>query len=228
VALDFRLRGRRRRARPPGTRHARTALLLRPRWIQQPSEGDLTTIEELEQDCFARLRSGRRELRDRRRRRRLAIGPPADRAGVPAAQLLFEIAPGQTSKEVELELAHDLYIRGAALDPDGAPARDIRVSCVRRKGVLAHFEREVWTGRNGSFVLGPLIAGEYTVTADDDRSRSDAALHGASSSVQARAGDAGVLVQLRWAGTLAGSGVDAETGKPVEADVIASRHARVR
>src|SRR5262245_85766 len=171
-----------------------------PLWIRGLRKGDLTTAEDWEQgeECRARLRSaddGTFEIDDVGAGS-WAIGPPEDEEDLPAAQVVFEIEPRQSAEEVDLELARGKWIRGVALDPDGKPARDIHVSCAGIEERLAHFERDDWTRRDGSFALGPLLSDDYRVVAGG----SEDPLHGISTTVDARAGDQHIRVQLRWAG----------------------------
>jgi hypothetical protein len=143
-----------------------------------------------------------------------AWGLAACGEGLPEAQLLFEIAERQGTRELDLELARGLSIQGIVLDPEGRLARGASVSCSGQDSRLEHFRCSDWTEGDGAFALGPLLAGLYWVSA-----RPDDPLHAISERVPARAGESGVVVRLRWGSVLSGSVVDANTGEPAEAVV---------
>src|SRR5262249_1809076 len=139
--------------------------LPRPLWLNRRTEGDLVT--NVDGEPFAHLHSdsdGRFALDDLTPGS-WSIGPEEKTDDRPAAQGVFEIAPGETAKEVEVVLDRGLSIRGVALDPDGHPLRDVAVSCTGKSSGRAQFRCDSDSARDGSFTLGPLLRSDYEVEA---------------------------------------------------------------
>ena len=123
--------------------------------------------------------------------------------------MLVEIPAGETERQVELLVHRGLTITGKVLDPDGNPADQTNVSCDAAPIYVNSNGR-----KDGSFVLGPLAPGSYTLEAD-----SYFGGFANSESVRAEAGARDVVLRLRHAGKLSGRVVDATTGEGVTATI---------
>ena len=140
---------------------------------------------------------------------------------LPGTPLWLRVEPGAARKEVELRLDRGLWIRGVVLDPEGSALRGVQVVGAGPYGPLP------WdtSRRDGTFALGPLLAGSYRIRAeagDDPRSAP-------SETVELAAGSEGVVLRQRWGGIVSGRVVDQEE-RAVEAEVVLvgdgrSRHA---
>jgi len=128
------------------------------------------------------------------------------------AHRAFPIEVGTVSpQEILLRVDRGLYIRGRVVDPKGDPAQ---------ASVLALPEQELLLGiaftaevEEGAFVLGPLLAGRYRLTASGSVGDAE------SEPVLAESGDRDVLLRLRIGGRVEGQVVDGITGLPRSADV---------
>src|SRR6185503_2838168 len=107
---------------------------------------------------------------------------------------LVTIPPGAVEARVDLEVHCGLYIEGTVLGPDGRPAADAVVSA-------AVTEMDASTDALGVFRLGPLAPGEYGL-------RAWKSSFPRSAPVSARAGTAGVELQLELGGNLRVAVVD--------------------
>jgi hypothetical protein len=139
---------------------------------------------------------------------RMGSAPLAPDAIAPVA-MLVEIPAGAEAHEVELVVHRGLSISGKVLDPDGQPVGN---------GHVGAFAPSMWfsenTAKDGSFVLGPLGPGSYTLEADGY-----AGEFANSESVQAEAGARDVVLHLRRAGKLSGRVVDGATGEGLVAEI---------
>ena len=107
--------------------------------------------------------------------------------------------------EVIVRSDRGLSIRGRVVGPKGEPMPDVAVSAK----VDAKWSAEAASNGDGSFVLGPLVDGEYELTASPsrlhfragDQERPDASL-AKSAPLRARAGAQGVDLTLRQGGML--------------------------
>ncbi len=141
------------------------------------------------------------------------VGPapehrPTEDSLVPLARRV-EVPQGAAAVEVVVETHRALFVRGTVVDPDGEPTRDAHVFATAQDGMD-------WLGRNcepdGTYAVGPLAPGTYELWASGfDVADSDP--------VTARAGDEGVMLRLRSAGSLSGVTRDASSGEPVAAEV---------
>jgi hypothetical protein len=137
---------------------------------------------------------------------------PAD-ATAPFA-ILVDIQRGEAEHQVELVVHRGLTITGKVLDPDGKPVNNAGIGA--RTG-------ETWLGtscgEDGSFVLGPLLPGSYTLDASPSFHKELAR----SETVQVEAGAREVVLRLRSGGTLSGRVVDAGTGEGVASTIAVSQ-----
>ncbi len=131
------------------------------------------------------------------------IGPAASKSDPDAdprasPDPAFDVAPlaqpvriedGQASIDVTLRVDRGLYIRGHVVDAAGAPAIDARIHA-------AELERRLHSGgrtndADGSFVIGPLARGTYTIFASRFARDADSEPHVAT------AGESGLVLHLR-------------------------------
>jgi len=137
---------------------------------------------------------------------------PAD-ATAPFA-ILLEIPAGEAKHQVELVVHRGLTITGKVLDPDDKPVNDAGIQA--RTG-------PTWLGTScgadGTFVLGPLQPGTYTLEASPSFHKELAR----SETLQAEAGARDVVLRLRRGGGLSGRVVDAATGEGVASTVSVSQ-----
>lgn len=117
---------------------------------------------------------------------------------VPALGKLVVVREDETSA-VELVLARGLWIRGRLLDPRGEPASGARISCVGVNEALLWSRAETSSAEDGSFELGPLLPGRYTVSSFPGGEAHDAPFE----SVEVEAGTEGLELALILGGTLA-------------------------
>src|SRR4030095_17005169 len=137
---------------------------------------------------------------------------PAD-ATAPFATLV-EIQPGEAEHQIELVVHRGLRITGSLRDPDGKPVNNAGIEA--RTG-------ETWLGtsggEDGTFVLGPLLPGTYTLAASPSFHKGLAR----SEPLQAEAGARELVLRLRPGGTLSGRVVDAGTGEGVGSTIAVSQ-----
>ena len=146
------------------------------------------------------------------------LGPPGNirpgrkgrAAGVAASPVLVEIEPEPRRQEYRLEVSRGLFIRGTAVDGAGLPLAELEVS--------SHGAESFWTRsttkQDGSFVLGPLPAGEHEVRGEP-RERDGLA----QTSVDARAGDSDVVLRMIRPARVRGTVRDRTSNEPVRAKV---------
>lgn len=120
---------------------------------------------------------------------------------------LIEVQPEPGEQESILRVERGLFIRGRVVDPDGHPVGDSWVS----SRTSSFYGRSARCAADGSFALGPLVDGQYFLSA------SAQAGFRASEEVSARPGGEDLVLHLqRSAGSLrvrvveAGRGVGAE------------------
>jgi hypothetical protein len=130
------------------------------------------------------------------------IGPyhigAAPGGDVPALGKVVVVREDETSA-VELVLARGLWIRGRLLDARGEPASGARISCAGVDETLLWSRAETSSAEDGSFELGPLLPGRYTVNSSGGDTAHDAPFE----SVEVEAGTAGLELALQLGGTLA-------------------------
>jgi len=144
------------------------------------------------------------------------IGPAAGQASkepdleaVASLAELLEIPAGLARHELVLRVHRGLTIRGTVLDPQGAPASD---QFVWASGEAASHGVDCTSAEDGTFVLGPLVPGRFTLQVSSfDQTYAEP--------VEASAGDEGVVLRLLPAGTLRGTVRDGATGEVVAATV---------
>jgi len=136
---------------------------------------------------------------------------PAD-AAAPFA-ILVEIQTDEAEHQVELVVHRGLTITGKVLDPEGKPVNNAGVG--GRTG-------ETWVGtscgEDGTFVLGPLLPGSYTLDASPSFHKELAD----SEDVQAEAGAHDVVLRVGGGGKLSCRVVDAKSGEGVVAQIAVS------
>jgi protocatechuate 3,4-dioxygenase beta subunit len=174
-----------------------------PRFFQPFHSGE--EIEETKTDA-----EGRFAFRDVRHGR-WWVGPAAERGSqrdvgeaaiAPLAEVI-EIPEGATRQEISLQVSRGIYIRGRVVDPAGAA---VPQTFLRATADFATWLLMARTGENGTFTLGPLAPGLYSLIASGRP-------HADSEKVEARAGDDDVVVQLRAGGIMSGTVVDSATGR---------------
>jgi hypothetical protein len=133
--------------------------------------------------------------------------------GITAAPLDFEIVAGETDKDVELRANRGMYIRGRVLRPDGTAMDSSSVAIYAGSTQLHHSANAVCLF-DGSFVLGPLLAGTYNVVARENVEFAD------SQSVEVVAGAMDVVLTLRGRASLAGRVVEVAGGPGVRAMLL--------
>ncbi|MFH0944498.1 MAG: carboxypeptidase-like regulatory domain-containing protein [Planctomycetota bacterium] len=116
----------------------------------------------------------------------------------------FEVADGESTVEVIVEVYRGFYITGLVLDPDGQPAPDVSVHGYDPQGGGTRYSR---CEKDGRFQFGPVVPALYSLCAGETSSgfaRSDF--------VEARSGQAGVVLKLRRGASIWGQVKDALTG----------------
>ena len=113
--------------------------------------------------------------------------------------------------EVSLRTQKALGIRGVAVTPEGRPIKDAWILC-RPSSDRGFFDGQ--SDAQGHFVVGPLMPGDYSLTASTHAGYAD------SLPVNARAGDDNVVLTLRAGGTLEGRVVDRASREPCEAELF--------
>jgi len=129
----------------------------------------------------------------------------------PAAQR-FSVAAGEHMVEVVLRVQRGHFLGGVAVDGAGVGVAGIGVNAHGLDGGGAS-----WTSTkdDGSFLLGPLVTGRYSVRARGAGNRDFAG----SETVEAEAGTTDVVLHLLAGGSLSGRAVDALMGAEVRARV---------
>jgi hypothetical protein len=115
----------------------------------------------------------------------------------------------QRSMEFTLHVDRGLYIRGEVVDVEG---KRIAHGQVFARGDPGWMHGSA--GSEGTFAIGPLPKGTFTVQA------SGGGWNMESGTVQARAGDSGVQLHLLRGGLVRGRVIDAQTGLACEAGVL--------
>jgi uncharacterized GH25 family protein len=123
----------------------------------------------------------------------------------------FDIPEGATVQEVAIRPRTTLFIRGRVLAPDGQPMNEAAVSFGRKGTPAIH---EAHPDKNGEFTIGPLEEGEWNLKA------SARFMHADSDEVVAKAGDSGVVLRLKAAGSLSGTVIASETGSGAVAKLV--------
>ncbi len=136
----------------------------------------------------------------------------------PRAQLV-QVAGDMRRVDVELRVHRGLTIEGRVLDPTGKPPRYSHITFTRSAEKL--WGAENMNDAEGRFILGPLEAGEYELTAGSHAS------FVSSEPVIARAGDTDVVLRLRAGGKLQGLVVDKASGTPTAASLVIRAHTPV-
>lgn len=139
----------------------------------------------------------------------VALEPQRTSAGYAAVAVDVTVPENEGEVTVDLTVSRGLYIGGTLFDPDGTPCRGYVSAST------PGFAERSPAGADGSFLLGPLMAGEYGLVAD---SRSNKGRPLANTDrVHAIAGDRGVRLQFNPGANLKLHAVDRATGDPVEA-----------
>ena len=153
------------------------------------------------------------------------VGPGPREWGTPATddlaarqQTPVEILAAPARQECVLHAYRGLYIRGRVVDASGAPATDTallgRLTTDRRFD-LGH----AMTAEDGSFTLGPLLEGDYAITA---HKVSEMGGMRSQAEVTARGGDLDVLIRLLATTGVSGTVRGTREGELVAADVTLS------
>jgi hypothetical protein len=131
----------------------------------------------------------------------------------PFAQIL-QIVAGQADSDLVIHVDRGLFVSGRVLAPAGAQLGEGFVVLDDHARALAVFEP--WNA-DGTFVIGPLLSGTVTLTANSHSG------HAQSEGVVAEAGQKNVVLQLRSGGSISGRVLD-EEGRPVESSIVLSGH----
>lgn len=132
-------------------------------------------------------------------------------AGLPVA-VHFE--PEASSQQVTLRVHRGLFIEGHVLEPDGEVAT---AAVVRADEESSSCKADIGVRSDGSFRVGPVIAGRYVLRATSSSGHAD------SEASSVTAGDTGVELRLRAGGELKGTVVDEKTDLPCIARVFVRR-----
>jgi len=117
---------------------------------------------------------------------------------VPALGKVVVVREDETAA-LELVLARGLWIRGRLLDARGEPADGVELSCNGIDEALLWARARTSSAEDGSFELGPLLPGRYTVSGSPGGDAHDAPFE----SVEVEAGTEGLELALQLGGTLA-------------------------
>ena len=131
---------------------------------------------------------------------------------LPDVQWPFVVRREDPPRSLELTLDRGLMIEGTVLAPDGRPVKGVGLGVARQDKAL-HALSE-WTNRDGTFRLGPFVAGSYSVHA----AGCEEPLLAPSEAVVATAGGPPVLLTMRWGGHLRVELVD-EQGRTIEGNL---------
>jgi protocatechuate 3,4-dioxygenase beta subunit len=134
--------------------------------------------------------------------------PPAPDAFAALGEIV-RIPEGATVQHADLHVFKGLYIRGVVFDPDGNPSPETYVWGGSKVGggILAGR-----TGKDGTFAVGPLVPGRCSLLAKGTEAAN-------SERVEAEPGEEGVVLRLQRGGVLRGIVVDAQSGKPCQAEI---------
>jgi hypothetical protein len=149
------------------------------------------------------------------------IGPsPLDRDkraspdDVAALAQVVEVVDGQDAVDLTLRVDRGLFITGRVLDAKGAPVDHVMLTATDEEARLRVTVQS--RDANGEFVIGPLMAGRYSLIANCfGRDAS-------SSSTEVEAGTHDIVLRLRPGGAIAGTVLD-DNGQPIPAVVCLSR-----
>jgi Carboxypeptidase regulatory-like domain len=111
-----------------------------------------------------------------------------------------DIAPAAQSVVVTIRTQRGLFIRGQVVDSNGSPVDDAHVSVELESGLPVTMTD---TKRDGHFVLGPLMPGHVSLTADAHEADAK------SAPLLASAGDTDIVLKLRAGGSIQGRIADA-------------------
>ncbi len=143
------------------------------------------------------------------------IGPaaldPWQADDIPPLATVVEVTNEATDIEIVVRVARGLFLRGTVLDPSGVSAAQCAVHAFLPGGNASQSSA---TRTDGSFSLGPLPAGTWTIEAGDLNG-----LHAHSEALEVQAGQTGILLELREGGRIAGVVVDRSTGEGCECEV---------
>ncbi|MEQ1893865.1 MAG: carboxypeptidase-like regulatory domain-containing protein, partial [Planctomycetota bacterium] len=124
------------------------------------------------------------------------VGASSD-SDVPALGKVVVVREGETAS-LELVLERGLWIEGKVLDPRGAPAWGVGLSC-NGEGDSRQFRRaSCATEEDGSFSLGPLLSGPYRLRSRAGEGERDAPIE----ELVVDAGTRGLELTLRLGGTI--------------------------
>ncbi len=135
--------------------------------------------------------------------------------GVPSLAQAVVVAPATAIVEVVLQVERGAYLGGRVLNPSGQPAEGVWVFAhsVVAPGSIASGDSD----EEGAFLVGPLPSGRYQVYARKSAGYAD------SLSIEAGAGAADLVLELRKGGRLHGFVVDVATGEHLEAETQYTR-----
>jgi hypothetical protein len=141
--------------------------------------------------------------------------PPKEDALAPLGQVV-DVGDG-ASQDVTLHVYRGLYIRGVVVGPKGDPVSKCFIDAGQDEKSLI---LNTLSGKDGTFALGPLIPGSYTLIAQGGG-------HAPSDPIRADAGQRDVSIRLRAGGSLSGRVVDAQSGEGCAATItITPQHPR--
>jgi hypothetical protein len=129
----------------------------------------------------------------------------------------FDVPDDARSIERDIVVHVGSYVRGKVVDPKGSPVQTlIHLQTADGAFVWIHSGDE-----NGNFAAGPIVPGEYKLTA------SAYGFFAASNAVEVRAGDENVVLTLQPGASLAATIVDDESGERIPGHVFLTRHGAV-
>ena len=134
-------------------------------------------------------------------------------ASVAAINLEVVIDLDERSKDVLLRVDRGLHVRGFVLRPDGTPLSGRGQVWAWTKSGFSEYS---FSEQDGSFTIGPLVAGRYTLQANGGGGFAE------SPEVEADAGAEGVTITLREGAELSGRVVESAGGPGVRATLIFS------
>lgn len=178
-----------------------------PEWYDEPTRR--TRTDERGGFVFEDLQAGRWHV---------GIAPiPLSGRALPAAPAAYalpvEVRMEETAPPVELVLHRGLYIEGVVEGTHGEPV-SASVSAASARG-----SRSDVAGEDGTFRIGPLVAGPHEVRA------SSFGVPGMADSLKLRAwaGGRDIVLRLRRGGDIAGRVVDSVTGEEVPAEILVTQ-----
>jgi hypothetical protein len=140
---------------------------------------------------------------------------PVDPSGIAPAAQVVEVLERTSVHEVQLRVYRGLYIRGLVLDPESEPAPETYLYG-SNEGIAWMLSAR--TGSDGTFVLGPLVPGRYSLVAHGWISG-----HADSDPVEASEEDLDIVLRLKAGGSLRGTVIDEATGSTCAARVTCTR-----